>query len=273
MPAKKESKRGIKAEVKHVRDSTINIAGGNVTNISSSGSILESEDDETTAVHTLSPAPLGKSASDAFEYDVFISYSHYNQAWVWQWLLPRLQKAGVKVCIDRACFEPGAPIITEIERAILGSHKTLLILTPAYLKSEWAELENLLTATLDPAARDRRLLPILLEKCDLPLRLRSLSYLDFTDLERGESELARLLSALLPTKAAVEGLDEEHKITKLFPRRDDDDLEEECASWRRQRAEMQVSLRLIEQRMSEYVEATQIPLDLVKRKQQLETQN
>jgi hypothetical protein len=53
-----------------------------------------------------------------YHYDVFISYSHRDKAWVQDWLLPRLRAADLRVCIDVDCFELGAPIATEIERAV-----------------------------------------------------------------------------------------------------------------------------------------------------------
>lgn len=129
-------------------------------------------------------------------YDVFLSYSHRDEAWVSGVLLPKLTENGLRVCIDVHDFALGAPLITEIERAVLQSRKTLLVLTPDYLASEWTEFENILVATLDPAARTRRLLPLLLKPAELPLRIRALTYLDFSQ-GREEAPLwRRLLTAL-----------------------------------------------------------------------------
>jgi len=87
-----------------------------------------------------------------FDYDVFISYSHRDEDWVHNQLLPRLKQARVgrrkmRVCIDTECFRPGAALLTEIERALLASRKTVLVLTPDYLKSEWTQFENILLQT------------------------------------------------------------------------------------------------------------------------------
>jgi len=41
-----------------------------------------------------------------YAYDVFISYSHKDEAWVTQTLLPRLEAAGLRVCIDYRDFAP-----------------------------------------------------------------------------------------------------------------------------------------------------------------------
>lgn len=79
-----------------------------------------------------------------FRYNVFVSYSHRNKEWVRGWLVPQLQQAGLAVCIDHESFKPGAPSITEMERAVRQSRKTLLVLTPEYLLSGWTEFENIM---------------------------------------------------------------------------------------------------------------------------------
>ena len=122
-------------------------------------------------------------AADNYDYDVFISYSTADKAWVRGELLTRLQKAGLKVCIDYENFRLGAPAIKEIERAAMTSRKTLLVLTPNYLRSGWAEFERYLLQTQDPTNTDLRLLPVLKEACDLPPSVSYLSYVNFTDPE------------------------------------------------------------------------------------------
>ena len=129
-----------------------------------------------------------------FNYDVFISYSHADKAWVRGELLKRLEASGLRACIDTRDFRPGAPIVKEMERAVLTSRRTLIVLTPSYLKSAWTEFETLLLQTLDPANQNLRLLPLLKEKCDVSLRIRYLGYVDFVD--EPETAWERLLSAL-----------------------------------------------------------------------------
>lgn len=136
------------------------------------------------------------SSAMEFRYDVFLSYSHHNAEWVQTWLFPRIEHAGLKVCIDIRDFEPGATSATEMERAVLTSRKTVLVLTPAYLASQWTEFENVMAQTLDPAARQRRMLPLMLEKCELPLRIGMLVYLDFTRAEQHAKQFARLIAAV-----------------------------------------------------------------------------
>src|SRR5262245_56382636 len=68
-----------------------------------------------------------------YVFDVFISYSHTNQAWVRDWLLPRLEETGLHVCIDFRSFDIGAPLLINMERAVARSRKTLLVLTPDWV--------------------------------------------------------------------------------------------------------------------------------------------
>jgi len=133
-----------------------------------------------------------------FAYDLFISYADADRAWVWDDLLPRLEEAGLRVIIDERDFEPGAPIVKEKERAALQSRKTLLVLSPAYVEGEWTEFESVLAQTLDPAARKRRLIPVLRAPCRLALRIRPLVSVDLT--AGDEVQWQRLLRALDPSQ-------------------------------------------------------------------------
>ena len=76
-------------------------------------------------------------------------------------LLKRIEQAGLKAFIDFRDFTPGAPSIKEMERGVVKCRKTLVVLTPDYLKSGWGEIENIMVQTLDPANRDLRLIPLL----------------------------------------------------------------------------------------------------------------
>ncbi|MEM9816677.1 MAG: toll/interleukin-1 receptor domain-containing protein [Cyanobacteria bacterium P01_D01_bin.6] len=143
----------------------------------------------------MSPRPTDTAAA-TYDYDVFISYSTADKAWVRGELLTRLQRAGLKVCIDFRDFRPGAPTVTEIERLVEASARTLLILTPAYLESQWTEFETLLLQTFDPTNRELRLLPLLKERCEIPKRLKIYTYMDFAEPDDPIFAWTQLLTAL-----------------------------------------------------------------------------
>jgi tetratricopeptide (TPR) repeat protein len=126
-------------------------------------------------------------------YDVFISYSHRDAEWVRNWLLPRLERAGLSVCIDFRDFRIGVPSLVNMERAAERSQRTLLVLTPNWVQSEWTNFEALIIQTQDPVGLRRRMLPLMLEECVLPGRLTIFTYADFRERENWEAEVSRLL--------------------------------------------------------------------------------
>ncbi len=141
-------------------------------------------------------SPTSRLNSNSCKYGVFISYSHRNKEWVQNWLLSELERADIKACIDFRDFRPGVPMLHEMERAVIQSRKTLIILTPDYFKSQPAAFETILVQAIDPAAQYRRLIPLLLEPCELPLRIRQLAYIDFTAHNDAKLQLQRLIEAI-----------------------------------------------------------------------------
>jgi hypothetical protein len=135
-------------------------------------------------------------AETDFKYDVFVSYSSANKEWVRKTFVPVLEKAGLKVYEYYRDFEAGAPIVMEMESAILESRKTIPVLSPAYLTSGWTEFESLLLQRLDPANRERRLLPVILETCALPPRINYISCINFANPDDVQIEWQRLARAL-----------------------------------------------------------------------------
>jgi len=112
--------------------------------------------------------------------DFFISYSHTDREWVSRKLVSHLETLGFTYLIDFRDFRLGAFSGDEMERGILQTKHTLVILSSSYVESEWCTFERAMLRTLDPAARQRILLPILREKCSLPLSLRVLNYRDLS---------------------------------------------------------------------------------------------
>lgn len=135
----------------------------------------------------------------AVRHDVFLSFCDADEAWVEDWLAPRLRAAGLEVCAQD-CFEPGAPLLDEMARAIGESARMLAVVTPAWVDSQWADFESLLVQTADPNARTRRLIPLLLEPVEppelLPERVQVLSFVDMTEPEEREEQLARVIDHL-----------------------------------------------------------------------------
>nr|NJM03619.1 toll/interleukin-1 receptor domain-containing protein [Desulfobacula sp.] len=131
-----------------------------------------------------------------YEYDVFVSYSSKDRVWVKDVLLKWMEDNQIRVCIDYRDFIPGMPPIKNIERAIVKSHKSLLVITQNYLESSWTSFETSLLQTADPANERLRFIPILKEKCNFYLGFAQFTYLNFVDSEDENKEWERLLRAI-----------------------------------------------------------------------------
>jgi len=148
-----------------------------------------------------------------YTYDVFISYSHSDKEWVWGELLPRLEQAGQRVCIDDRDFEIGVPCMVNMERAVKNSCHTLIVMTPAWVESEWTDFESLMAGVIDPAGRRGRLLPLMLRPCEPPLRITTLTYANFTQHHDHIDQFGRLLGQLKSTSTTARPADEESAPT------------------------------------------------------------
>jgi hypothetical protein len=130
-----------------------------------------------------------------YMYDVFLSYSPEDEPWVSDMLLPRLTGAKLKVGKPDD-FALGRPRVINVEQAIAKSRKILLVLTPRWLSNGWNQLEELLVQSDDPTSLRARLVPLLVEACELPARIRMLTPSNFTNPATREREMDRLLRAL-----------------------------------------------------------------------------
>jgi hypothetical protein len=127
---------------------------------------------------------------------VFVSYSAQNRPWVVQQLLPRLQRVGLKVVIDYLNFEVGVPILENIEAAILRSRRTVLIISAAWLADRFSSMAGVLVQYSDVSGAGRRLVPVLLEKCEVPLHLAALEAVSFLEQDIIAEQWDRLLRNL-----------------------------------------------------------------------------
>ena len=127
----------------------------------------------------MSSSPTDTAAA-TYDYDVFISYSTADKAWVRGELLTRLRKVGLKIWIDVDNVELGKPALQDLEDALANSQRTLLVLTKDYLESQWTTYERYILQAIDPVNNRGRLIPILKEPCDLPTSIGFLNYANFT---------------------------------------------------------------------------------------------
>ncbi|XP_039453834.1 protein toll-like [Culex pipiens pallens] len=137
-------------------------------------------------------------------FDAFISYSHRNDQFIVNELIPTLEKAphSYKLCsILTQNFIPGDPIPTEqFEQAIRSSRRTIIYITKQYLQSQWT-LTSFRT-TFESALTRSRLIVILAEDVEKFDELRT-SLRSKTLLERDDPFLWQKLLYAMPHRSAA----------------------------------------------------------------------
>ncbi|XP_046573907.1 toll-like receptor 4 [Haliotis rubra] len=132
---------------------------------------------------------VDNESNDPFEYDVFVSYAEPDRRFVIDTMMPELEtKAELRMCIHDRDFLPGEVIATNIVDAIQRSRKTLVVLSPAFLKSHWCEFEYNM-ARMEGVSRRQNIVIIVLYEYvkvkDLPkdmvVMLRNNSYLEYSE--------------------------------------------------------------------------------------------
>jgi hypothetical protein len=148
-------------------------------------------------------APSAPSAGGE-RYELFVTFAQADRAWVHGFMLPALGLAEDRV-ITAERFRPGAPVVDEFERAVTTSRYTVVVVSNAYLADAWSTFGEQLTSYASVGGADR-LIPAVLEPCELPLRVEFRVRLDLTDESRWEEQLARLRDLLEQSDPRLEEL-------------------------------------------------------------------
>ncbi len=126
----------------------------------------------------------------------FISYSHKDKEWVKDYLLKNLENNGISCHIDYRDFEIGKLSVLCMEEAIETCAKTILVYTPNWVNSEFAQFEGVMLQTDSPLNLNKKIIPLMLEKCDISKRLKILNYANFTDKAEWDIELERVIKQI-----------------------------------------------------------------------------
>ena len=123
----------------------------------------------------------------------FISYSHVNRDFATK-LANGLKAAGHPVWFDQLDIPAGARWDDEVENALRECSIFMVILTPASIASE--NVKDEIGYAID---HGKCILPVLLESCDIPLRLNRFQHVDFTtkSFEEGLESAKELLGGLV----------------------------------------------------------------------------
>lgn len=101
------------------------------------------------------------------QYDAFMCYAHEDEDYI-ERILKELEGGDqpYKVCIHRRDWLPGAMIADQINDSIRQSRRTIVVLSPAFIRSEWARMEFRTAHASDLREGRARLILILLGQLD-----------------------------------------------------------------------------------------------------------
>jgi hypothetical protein len=132
------------------------------------------------------------AGSDMTKKQVFISYFHGDKD-VASKIASIYKRYDVTVWIDFEAIRPGEFIARHIEKGLRTSNYFTILISTRSVSSPWVQRELAMAFDL---SKDGRLIviPAKVDKVDMPLELRGLLYIDFSDsFDDGATKLARFL--------------------------------------------------------------------------------
>jgi tetratricopeptide (TPR) repeat protein len=132
--------------------------------------------------------------------EFFVSYTSADRAWA-EWIAWELEAAGYTTVLQAWHMPPGSSFVHAMDEALHRTSHTVLVLSPAYLRSAMAEAEWRAGFAADPAGIQRRLVPVRIEACQPTGLLADRVYVDLVGLD-GAAAKAALLEGVA---AAVRG--------------------------------------------------------------------
>lgn len=122
--------------------------------------------------------------------DFFISYNKADRQWA-EWIAYVLEEEGFSTSIQAWDFRPGQNFILEMQRVAASADRTVMVLSPDYLVSEFASPEWAAAFAGDPRGSRAKLLPVLVRPCEATGMLGQIVRIDLAG--QDEESARRLL--------------------------------------------------------------------------------
>ena len=108
----------------------------------------------------------------------------------------RLRASGVDAWIDKWEMLPGDSLIDKVfEEGIKNAQAMIVVLSHASLNKRWVR-EELNAGMVKRISDSTKLIPVLIDDCEVPQALQSTLWERITDLESYDAEFARILAAI-----------------------------------------------------------------------------
>lgn len=156
-----------------------------------------------------------QSSDENKEYDAFVSFRSCSkdETWVLNTLFPKLEEEmGFRLCIHLRDFQAGELISNNIIDAIEKSRRTILVISPDYVTSEWTRMEYQM-AQVEMLKLRHKIIPIIfrdvsdsssIDKC-LKFILKTVTYIKWpgdTD-TKGQRRFWEQLKVTMPKMTVV----------------------------------------------------------------------
>jgi tetratricopeptide (TPR) repeat protein len=125
--------------------------------------------------------------------DFFISYTQADRAWA-EWIAWQLEAERYTTVLQAWDFRPGENFVVRMRDALQQANRTIAVLSPAYLASQYGT-DEWTAAFLHDHSGQERLLPIRVQTCELPRLLATRIYIDLADVDR-QTARSRLLDGV-----------------------------------------------------------------------------
>ncbi len=136
---------------------------------------------------------------------IFLSHSHKDKSFARK-LASDLSKLGIRVWLDEAEIKIGDSLIEKISSGIDEMEYVGAILSRHSVSSEWVKKELDIAMNQEIENRRVKVLPILIEDCQLPTFLEEKLFADFREERNYSDQRNKLVKAILPEKSPISAL-------------------------------------------------------------------
>jgi hypothetical protein len=124
----------------------------------------------------------------------FVSYAGHDHVWA-EWIAWQLEAEGYSTVLQAWDFAAGSNWVLEMKKAAARCDRTIAVLSPNYLASQFGQVEWAAAFAQDPTGEKRTLIPVRIAEVDLTAMDRVIAYVDMVGLSVDMAR-ARILEAV-----------------------------------------------------------------------------
>jgi tetratricopeptide (TPR) repeat protein len=131
--------------------------------------------------------------------DFFVSYNRADRAWA-EWIAWQLEDAGYTTIVQAWDFLAGGNFVLDMQRATSEAQRTIAVLSPDYLASQFTQPEWAVAFKQDPTGEHGLLLPVRVRECEPTGLLPQIVYIDLLNVDEATAK-DRLLAGVNRSRA------------------------------------------------------------------------